>query len=166
MGFHALLHRIFWTQELNPHLVCLLKWQAGSLPLAPRGTPGWRVSSGKPFWGLPSVKRPWREWRNGPGAPWGESALSRGHSEHKGWCSWTDRQEKECYRISQDKSGVGGARSHRALSMKHFILTLLPSNLLPNHDNPPPQGLCFPFLPLPPGEDPYHFLFESYWPPE
>ena len=30
---------IFLTQGLNPHLFCLLHWQAGSLPLAPSGKP-------------------------------------------------------------------------------------------------------------------------------
>ena len=32
---HALLQEIFPTQGLNPHLLCLLHWQAGSLPLVP-----------------------------------------------------------------------------------------------------------------------------------
>ena len=36
---HALLQRIFLTQGSNPHLLCLLHWQAGSLPLAPPGKP-------------------------------------------------------------------------------------------------------------------------------
>ena len=31
---------IFPTQSLNPHLLCLLNWQAGSLPVAP---PGFKV---------------------------------------------------------------------------------------------------------------------------
>ena len=31
---HALLQEIFLTQVLNPHLLGLLHWQAGSLPLA------------------------------------------------------------------------------------------------------------------------------------
>ena len=35
MGRHALLQGIFLTQGLNPHLVLLLHWQVGSLPLAP-----------------------------------------------------------------------------------------------------------------------------------
>ena len=39
MGHHALLQGIFWTQELNPHLLCLLHWQASSLPLVPPGKP-------------------------------------------------------------------------------------------------------------------------------
>ena len=33
VGCHALLQGIFSTQGLNPHLSCLLHWQAGSLPL-------------------------------------------------------------------------------------------------------------------------------------
>ena len=37
VGFHALLQGIFPTQGLNPGLLCLLHWQAGSLPrVAPR----------------------------------------------------------------------------------------------------------------------------------
>ena len=30
---------IFLTQGSNPHVLCLLHWQAGSLPLEPRGKP-------------------------------------------------------------------------------------------------------------------------------
>ena len=33
VGRHALLQGIFPTQGLNPHLLCLFYWQAGSLPL-------------------------------------------------------------------------------------------------------------------------------------
>ena len=36
VGCHALLQGIFPTQGSNPHLLCLLPWQAGSLTLAPR----------------------------------------------------------------------------------------------------------------------------------
>ena len=39
VGCHGLLQGIFKTQESNPHLFCLLHWQAGSLPLAPPGKP-------------------------------------------------------------------------------------------------------------------------------
>ena len=39
VGCHALLQRIFPTQRSNPHLSCLLHWQADSLPLAPPGKP-------------------------------------------------------------------------------------------------------------------------------
>ena len=34
MGCHFLLQGIFLTQESNPHLLCLLHWQADSLPLS------------------------------------------------------------------------------------------------------------------------------------
>ena len=37
VGHHGLLQGIFPTQGLNLHLLCLLHWQAGSLPLAPPG---------------------------------------------------------------------------------------------------------------------------------
>ena len=36
---HVLLQGIFLTQGSNPHLLCLLYWQTGSLPLAPPGKP-------------------------------------------------------------------------------------------------------------------------------
>ena len=39
VGCHALLQGIFLTQKLTPCLVCLLHWQAGSLPLAPPEEP-------------------------------------------------------------------------------------------------------------------------------
>ena len=37
MGCHALLQEIFPTQGSNRHLLCLLHWQVGSLPLVPPG---------------------------------------------------------------------------------------------------------------------------------
>ena len=36
---HALLQGIFPTKGLNPWFLCLLHWQAASLPLAPPGKP-------------------------------------------------------------------------------------------------------------------------------
>ena len=39
VGFCAILQRNFPTQESNPRPLCLLHWQAGSLPLAPPGKP-------------------------------------------------------------------------------------------------------------------------------
>ena len=36
---HALLHGIFLTQGSNPHLLCLLHFQEGSLPLVLPGKP-------------------------------------------------------------------------------------------------------------------------------
>ena len=38
MGCHVLFQGIFLTQGSNPHLLCLLHWQAGSLPLVPPGS--------------------------------------------------------------------------------------------------------------------------------
>ena len=40
VGCHALLQEIFWTQGSNPRLLCLLHWQANSLPLVPPGKQG------------------------------------------------------------------------------------------------------------------------------
>ena len=37
VGCHSLLQGIFPTQGLNPHPLCLLHWQADSLPLVPPG---------------------------------------------------------------------------------------------------------------------------------
>ena len=39
VGCCALLQGVFSTQGLNPHLLHLLHWQAGSLPQAPSGKP-------------------------------------------------------------------------------------------------------------------------------
>ena len=39
VGCHALLQGIFPNQGSNLHLLCLLHWQVGSLPLAPPGKP-------------------------------------------------------------------------------------------------------------------------------
>ena len=39
VGCHFLLQGIFLTQELNPHLLYLLHWQVGFLPLMPPGKP-------------------------------------------------------------------------------------------------------------------------------
>ena len=39
VGCHALLQGIFPIQEWNPHLLCLLHRQSGSLPLTPPGNP-------------------------------------------------------------------------------------------------------------------------------
>jgi len=38
-GFHFLLQGIFLNQRLNPCLLCLLHWQADSLPLSHLGSP-------------------------------------------------------------------------------------------------------------------------------
>ena len=38
---------IFLNQRLNPHLLWILHWQAGSLPLAPPGKPVWSTGGEK-----------------------------------------------------------------------------------------------------------------------
>ena len=43
MGSHSLLQGIFLIQGSNLSLLCLLNWQAGSLPLAPPGRPPWTL---------------------------------------------------------------------------------------------------------------------------
>ena len=48
VGCRALLQGIFPTQELNPYLLCLLHWQAGSLP---------PVSPGKLVWSITEVNK-------------------------------------------------------------------------------------------------------------
>ena len=47
MGRQTLLQGIFLIQGSNPHLLCPLQWQAGSLPRVPPGKPG-----GSPIWCL------------------------------------------------------------------------------------------------------------------
>ena len=39
VGCHFLLPGIFPTQRSNPRLLCLLRWQVGSLPLVPPAKP-------------------------------------------------------------------------------------------------------------------------------
>ena len=45
MDCHALLQGIFLIQGSNLRLLCLLHWQAGSLPLAPPGKPSLKAIS-------------------------------------------------------------------------------------------------------------------------
>ena len=45
VGCHFLLQGIFPTQGSNPHLLYLLHWQAGSLPLRHLGKKDWRNES-------------------------------------------------------------------------------------------------------------------------
>ena len=58
VGCHFLLQGIFPTQGSNPHLLCRLHWQTGSLPLAPPGKPNaWNT--------LVHLQRipEWKSWR-------------------------------------------------------------------------------------------------------
>ena len=51
VGYNGLLQGIFLTQGSNPHLLCFLHWQAGSLPLVlpgkPLYRPYYRIKTGK-----------------------------------------------------------------------------------------------------------------------
>ena len=70
-GLHAFLQGIFLTQGCNPGLLCLLHWQAGSLPLEPLGKP---TCPGKPIKGL----GPPQAWsaRETPEHPQGKLAIA------------------------------------------------------------------------------------------
>ena len=43
LGCHALLQGTFPTQGSNPHLLCFLFWQAGSLPRSQQGIHGTKI---------------------------------------------------------------------------------------------------------------------------
>ena len=55
VGCHALLLGIFPTQGLNLHLLCLLHWWAGSLPLPPPGKPLSGLLRAKAFFHWPPL---------------------------------------------------------------------------------------------------------------
>ena len=59
VGCHALLRGTFPTQGSNPHLLCLLHWQEGSLPLAPPGKPIPRVEWVKSLSRVRLFATPW-----------------------------------------------------------------------------------------------------------
>ena len=68
VGCHALLQRIFPTQGSNLHLLCLLHWQVGSLPLAPPGKPPalWQIFLNKKetLGTRKEIKAEIQPWRN------------------------------------------------------------------------------------------------------
>ena len=85
--------RIFSTRELNPHLLSLLHWQVGSLPLVPPGKPHFtycrssQSSCNSPHTYPVVVLRAW-----GPGVIWVNSQsycqdlLSLRFSDSRAWC--------------------------------------------------------------------------------
>ena len=76
-GCHALLQGIFLTQGSNLHLLCLLHWETGSLPLVPPGKPTLSVwVEIKPLWD----KSP-RTLRVSTSRFLGFSCLQCGHSD-------------------------------------------------------------------------------------
>ena len=57
VGCYAFLQRIFLIQGLSPHILHLLHWQAGSLPLVPPGKPmGAHKHAESEAWGLVTPK--------------------------------------------------------------------------------------------------------------
>ena len=120
VGCHALLQGIFPPQGWNPHLLCLLHWQAGSLPLAPPGKPKvhylHHYSPCPPElppqqWGQLSlgVKSSWKKMSPNTvehsKSSWEKRArgriplspspgfLSRGCPSNRGACGWTDTMQ-------------------------------------------------------------------------
>ena len=73
VGCHALLQGIFLMQGSNPHLLYLLHWQAGSLPLGPPGKQ--QIWDG--WW--------WEIWGSG----WWQWCVSR----YRGAQLWPDRDQ-------------------------------------------------------------------------
>ena len=56
VGRHSLLQEIFLTQGSNPHFLCLLQWQANSLPLHHLGIPK-VILPGKNIFTIPPHKQ-------------------------------------------------------------------------------------------------------------
>ena len=78
MGYPFLFQMIFLTLRLNPRLLCLLRWQTGSLPLGPPGqclVMGPQISRhglGKSG-SLPACRRGWNKYRAGRQGDMGEA---------------------------------------------------------------------------------------------
>ena len=78
MGYHFLFQAIFPTLRLNPRLLCLLRWQTGSLPLGPPGNclvTGPQISChglGKSGC-LPACRRGWNKYGAGRQGDTGEA---------------------------------------------------------------------------------------------
>ena len=86
---HALSQGIFLTQGLNPHPLCLLHWQVGSLPLVPPGKPvQWNPAAAAAAKSLVSdSERPHRRQPTRLRHPWG----SPGENTGVGW-QWNPTQ--------------------------------------------------------------------------
>ena len=88
VGCHALLQGIFLTQGLNLHFLCLLHWQAGSLPLVPPGEPMYISTSSLFSAGDAGLILGWEDLLPSPGEGNGNPVLcsSLGNSMDSG--SW------------------------------------------------------------------------------
>ena len=96
--YHFLLQGIFPTQESNPCLLCLLHWQANSLPLRHLGSPKLEEYCFYPWWlrqlriclpcGYDALvgKIPWkREWQPTPVFLFGKSHGQRNLAGYSPW---------------------------------------------------------------------------------
>ena len=82
VGGHDFLQGIFPTQGSNPPLLCLLPWQAGCLPLAPRGKPLY-LSNTQNSWSDTNCCR----MTDFPGGPVAKTLSSQGRGS--GFHTWT-----------------------------------------------------------------------------
>ena len=83
---HFLLQGIFSTQGLNPHLLCLLYWQVGSIPLVPPGKPSFDTALNFAPRQVPGSPLP------GPGFVGGnDGCLTSWLGSHRGQPTWQRR---------------------------------------------------------------------------
>ena len=98
MGCHASLQGIFLTQRSNLHLLSLLHWQAGSLPLHHMGITGpclHRTLRGTVFTHhtlLPSQGLQEPMPRRGPGHPEPSLILPQSFGDHPTWLHFTGEE--------------------------------------------------------------------------
>ena len=89
VGCCALLQGIVSTQGLNPHLLHLLRWEVGSLPVAPLGKPGTTALSCISRHSAISLASAQQSpWPSLPGVLWGKRALKQqvlGQEEETYW---------------------------------------------------------------------------------
>ena len=80
---HALLQGIFLTQGSNPHLLCLLHWQVGYLPLVPP----WKPANAEDMSSTSGLERfPWRrKWQPTPVFLPGKSHGQRSLAGYSPW---------------------------------------------------------------------------------
>ena len=116
VGCHFLFQGIFPTQESNQHLLCLLHWQVGSLPLEPPG----KLIKGKWKWKVVSnslqphgLYSPW----NSPGQNTGVDSLSlpQGNLPKSGMEPRSPTLQGILYQLSYQGSPIKGeaAKNHQ-----------------------------------------------------
>ena len=91
VGCHALLQGIFLTQGLNLGLLCLLHWQAGSLPLALDSITSLVAQMVK---NLPAMRETWvrsLDW---------EDSLEEGMETHSSILAWRIPMDRGAWRAT------------------------------------------------------------------